>query len=155
MTLARAVAGKSIRSAMENNIPKIGAGAVIIKDGMTLLAKRKGSHGNGTWGSMGGHVEFGESPIETVKREAREELGVEIGNLQFATLTNMLKEGKHYLDISFTAEIISGEPTIQEPERIEAIGWYAIDNLPSPLFEPVKVVFEALKTGKNYFEIGE
>lgn len=133
--------------------PQLGAGVVIIKNGKTLLAKRKGAHGSGMWGSMGGHIEFGESPVETVKREAREELGIEIGNINFAMCMNMLREGKHYLDVSFTAEIVSGEPKIQEPERIEAIEWFTLDNLPSPLFPPVEAVLEAVKTGKNYFEI--
>lgn len=140
---------------MKQKIPQVGAGVVIIEKGKTLLAKRKGSHGNGNWGSMGGHVEFGESPIEAVKREAKEELGIEIGNVKFAICLNMIKEGKHYLDISFTAEIVSGEPTIQEPDKIEAIGWYSLDDLPSPLFPPVAAVLEAIKTGKNYFEVKE
>lgn len=138
---------------MDTPSVKVGAGVVIIKDGKTLLAKRKGAHGAGMWGSMGGHVEFGESPMETCIREAREELGIEIGNLVFVTCMNLLREGKHYLDVSFTAELISGEPTIQEPERIEEIGWYPLDDLPVPLFEPVRAVLEALKTGEKYFEV--
>lgn len=138
---------------MEEQISKIGAGAVIIKDGMTLLAKRRGSHGSGMWGSMGGHVEFGESPIETVKREAKEELGIEIGNVQFAVCTDMIIGGKHFLDVSFTAEIISGEPKNQEPEKIETLGWYSLDDLPSPLFPPIENVFKAIKTGQKYFEV--
>lgn len=140
---------------MENLFPKVGAGVVIIKDGMTLLAKRKGAHAAGSWGSLGGHVEYGESPIEACRREAREELGIEIGEIKFATCTNMIKDGKHYVDVSFTAEIISGEPAIQEPDRIEEIGWYPLDDLPEPLFEPVRIVLEALKTGQQYFETRE
>lgn len=140
---------------MPEQIPKFGAGVVIIRDGMTLLAKRKGSHGEGMWGSMGGHVEFGESPQAAVAREAREELGIEIGNMQFAACMNMIREGKHYLDVSFTAEIISGEPSVQEPEHIETIGWFALDDLPSPLFPPVAAVLNALRTGKNYFEVDD
>lgn len=138
---------------MEHVLPKVGAGVVIIKDGMTLLAKRKGAHGAGTWGSMGGHVEFGETPIEAVQREAKEELGIEIGNVQFASCMNLLRDGKHYVDVSFIAEIISGDPTIQEPDRIEEIGWYPLEQLPSPLFEPVRIVLEAIKTGDRYFEV--
>jgi 8-oxo-dGTP diphosphatase len=140
---------------MKQQNPKVGAGVVIIKNGKTLLAKRKGKHGSGMWGSMGGHVEFGESPIEAVQREAREELGIEIGNIEFAMCMNMIREGKHYLDISFTAEIINGEPTIQEPDRIESIGWYSLDELPNPLFPPVQAVLEAMKTGKFYYEVTE
>lgn len=139
---------------MEFPFPKVSAGAVIINNGMTLLAQRKGAHGAGTWGSMGGHVKFGESPKEAAKREAMEELGIEIGHLEFAACLHMVKDGKHYLDVSFTAEIISGEPAIRESDRIAAIGWYPIDHLPEPLFEPVRVVLESLKTGKRYFEVG-
>lgn len=134
---------------------KVGAGVVIIKDGKTLLAKRKGSHAEGTWGSLGGHVEFGESPIEAVKREAREELGIELKNVTFASCTNMMKYGTQYLDVSFTAEIASGEPRICDAERIESIGWYPLDQLPEPLFEPVRVVLDAIKSGKVYFESKE
>jgi 8-oxo-dGTP diphosphatase len=140
---------------MENRLPKVGAGVVILKDGMTLLAKRKGAHGSGMWGSMGGHVEFGETPAEAVKREAMEELGIEIGNITFVACTNLFKEGAHYVDVSFTAELVAGEPFIQEPDRIEEIGWYPLGALPQPLFEPVRIVLEALQTGKKYFEVNE
>lgn len=134
---------------------KVGAGVVIFKDGKTLLAKRKGSHGAGSWGSMGGHVEFGETPADAVRREAREELGIEIGNLQFVSCTNLLKQGKHYVDVSFVADLISGEPRICEPDRIETIEWFTLEALPDPLFEPVRVVLNALKTGQAYFEVKE
>lgn len=106
------------------------------------------------WGSMGGHVEFGETPIEAVKREAKEELDIEIGDLKFLTCTNLIKGEKHYLDIMFTAELVSGVPTIMEPDKIETIGWYPLDQLPSPLFEPIKIALEAVRTGQSYFEIG-
>jgi len=140
---------------MSSKDTKVGAGAVIIKNGMTLLAKRKGSHSEGMWGSMGGHVEFGETPMETVKREAKEELGIEIGNIKFAICMsiNMEKDQRQYLDVSFTAELISGEPEIKEPDKIEEIRWFPLDKLPSPLFEPVKLVLESLKTGERYFEV--
>ncbi len=137
---------------MSDETIKVGAGVVIIKDGKTLLAKRKGAHAAGCYGSLGGHVEFGESPVECVKREALEELGIEIGNIKFVSCVNMVKYGKHYVDLSFTAEILSGEPTVMEPERIECIGWFPVDDLPEPLFEPVRAVFEALKNGVAYSE---
>ncbi len=140
---------------MENLFPKVGAGVVIIRDGKTLLARRKGAHAAGAWGSLGGHVEFGESPMEACRREAREELGIEIGNIRFAACMNMICEGKHYVDVSFTAEIVSGEPAVMDSDRISEIGWYPLDDLPEPLFEPVRVVLDALKTGQQYFETWE
>ncbi len=133
----------------------VGAGVVIIKDHKTLLVKRRSSHAHGHYGSLGGHVEYGESPVEAVKREAQEELGITLKNIQFASCLNMIKYGKHYIDISFVAEIESGIPRICEPDKVESIGWYDLDNLPTPLFEPVKIVLEALKTKKAYYEVRE
>ena len=134
---------------------KVGVGAVIIKDGLTLLAKRKGSHGEGCYGTVGGHMEFGETAEEALKRETMEELGIEIGNIKFASCANMRKYGKHYIDISFVAEHIGGEPTIMEPHKIESIGWFPLDDLPSPLFHPVEVVLNAIRTGETFFEVSD
>lgn len=138
---------------MNEPVIKVGVEVVILKDGKTLLAKRKGSHAEGSYGSCSGHVEFGESPVEAAKREAMEELGIEIGNVEFASCTNLHKDGKQYIDVSFTAEIVSGEPRICEPDRVESLDWYDLESLPEPLFEPVAIVLEAVKTGKRYFEV--
>jgi len=138
-----------------DNIIQVGAGAVIIKDNQTLLAKRSGAHGEHSYGSFGGHVELGETPIQATIREAREKLGIEIGNLQFVSCTSFIKYGQHYIDISFVADLISGTPTIKEIDRVTSVDWYPLDNLPSPLFEPVRIALEAYKTGKRYFEIRE
>jgi len=140
---------------MDQPCAKVGAGVVIIKDGKTLLAKRKGAHAEGCWGSFGGHVEFGESPMEAVKREAMEELGIEIGNIRFVSCLNMVKYDRHYVDISFSADIISGEPRILEPDRMEEIGWFDLEALPSPLFEPVRIILDAIKSGQPYHEVNE
>jgi 8-oxo-dGTP diphosphatase len=134
---------------------QVGAGVIIVHEGKTLLAKRKGSHGEGAWGSLGGHVEFGESPVDAVKREALEELGIEIGNIRFVVCTNLVKYGKHYVDLTFLADIVSGEPRIVESDRIEYLEWFPVDELPDPLFEPVRIAFEAMKTGQSFFDIKE
>ena len=137
-----------------NNI-KVGAGLLIIKEGKVLMTKRKSELGNGEYGTVGGHVEFGEHPMAAAAREAKEELRIEVGSMKFLDCASVIKYGKHYIDISFTAEIISGIPEILEPEKIESVGWYSLDALPSPIFEPVKKIIEAYKTKNNYFEMKE
>jgi 8-oxo-dGTP diphosphatase len=49
------------------------ASAVIFEDGKLLLVRDP----HGFWSGVGGFVEAGESPHETIVREVREELGVE------------------------------------------------------------------------------
>jgi len=53
--------------------------AIIEKDGEILLTKRlDGVHREGKWEFPGGKVNIGENPRETIKREIREELGIDI-----------------------------------------------------------------------------
>lgn len=138
---------------MADKIPKVGIGALVLKNGKVLLGKRKGSHGAGEYGFPGGHLDFGESYEEGVRRECREEAGIEIENIRFLCLSSVRQyKDKHYVDIGFVADWKSGEAKVLEPEKCEFWAWYDLDNLPSPLFGNEKLYFESLKTGKNFFD---
>ena len=133
--------------------PKVGVGVLVLKDNTALLTKRKGVHGAGEWAFPGGHLEYWESIEECAKRECREEAGIEIKDIKFIRLYNSKKYGKkHYVDIGLIAEWESGEPQLLEPHRTTGWDWYNLDNLPKPLFEMCKKTFEALKSGKNFFD---
>ena len=134
--------------------PKVGVGVLILRkkqDGNTqlLMMKRKSKLGSSTWGKRGGHLEFGESPEQCIKREIKEEYGIEIKNIKFLCVCNIVKYEKHYVDIGFTAET-DEEPKIMEPEKFEEIGWFFLDALPEPLFEAVRLYLISYKTGKVY-----
>lgn len=68
---------------MAINIFRVTA-AVIEKDGKILIAKRRiGDRHGGRWEFPGGKIDAGETPEECLKRELKEELGIEaeIGEL--------------------------------------------------------------------------
>lgn len=132
--------------------PKTGVAVMIMKDGKVLLAKRKNSHGGGTYAFPGGKVEWWESINDCAKREVMEEAGIEIENIRFLRLLNFKFYDKHFTDIGLLVDWKNGEPKVMEPNRSEEWGWYDLNNLPEPLFESVKSCFEAYKTGKNYFD---
>lgn len=136
---------------MENKIPKIGVGVIIIKDNKVLLGKRKNAHGDGTWSFPGGHLEFSEQVEECARREVREETGLEIDNLKLATFTNdiFIKEKKHYVTLYVIGEYFEGKPKIIEPDKCERWEWFEWGRLPQPLFLPVK---NLLKTKFNPFK---
>lgn len=139
---------------MEQQRPKVGVGVFILKDGKLLLGKRlsKDSHGDGEYCGPGGHMEFGETLEECAVRETREEVGIEIENVRFLCMTNILAwKGKHYIDIGMVADWKSGEPVVTEPDVRADWGWYDMDKLPSPMFANEPIYIEAYKTHKHYF----
>ena len=123
---------------MSENLPKIGVGTFVFRDGKFLMQKRQGAHGEGTWSIPGGHLEYGEAPEQTSVREVLEETGCEIENVRFAAATNdyFADEGKHYVTWWTMSDWKSGEPYITEPDKCSEQMWTDFDNLPIPLFLP-------------------
>ena len=133
---------------------RVGVGVMILKDGKVLLGKRKGSHGAGEYAWPGGHLEYMESVVACAERETMEETGMEICNVRFLRLLNMTAYApKHYVDIGLVADWKSGEPMVMETNKVESWEWFDPENLPSPLFYPLPTYFEALKSGKNFWDV--
>lgn len=133
----------------------VGCGALIVNDkNETLLLKRgkKSRNQAGYWSKPGGTVEFGEKIEDAVRREIKEEFGVEIKLIKFLGFTNhIIKEEKqHWLSISYLAKIIKGEPKNMEPHKHDEIGWFSFDNLPEKLTQTTgEVIKEYLKANKR------
>ena len=127
------------------NRPKIGIGVFIFKDGKFLMAKRMGSHGEGSWSVPGGHLEFGESFEDTAQREVLEETSLRIKNLRFGAVTNdyFKDEGKHYVTIWMLSDYESGEAKILEPNKCTDQKWVDFETLPAPLFLPWKQLLDS------------
>jgi 8-oxo-dGTP diphosphatase len=116
----------------------VGCGALLIDAaGKILLLQRGPASRNeaGCWARPGGAVEFGETVADAVRREVREELGVEIELLDNLGWTEQFlpEAGQHWVSVGFCARIVSGKPRIREPEKTAAFGWFAPDELPAPL----------------------
>ena len=107
-------------------MPKVGVGVVFVRDNRVFLAKRHGSHGEDTWASAGGHLELGESLEECARREAAEELGLTVGDLQFLCVSNIIAYCKHYVDVEFLGDIGQQEPRLAEPEGFTECGWFPL-----------------------------
>jgi 8-oxo-dGTP diphosphatase len=113
-----------------------------------LLIHRHGAHGQGTWSTPGGHLEFGETPEDCAIREGFEETGIQILRVRFRGLTNdyFESEGRHYITIWFEAVKTRGDASLAAPEEMTEIAWFGWDALPQPLFLPLQNLLE----GKCY-----
>ena len=102
--------------------PKVGVGVLIFKDKKILLGKREGAHAANVYAGPGGHLEHLESFVDCIKRETREEAGIEIKNVRFSCLSNLKTYApKHYVDIGMVAEWESGEPQLLYPDKSEIL----------------------------------
>ncbi|HKQ98328.1 MAG TPA: NUDIX domain-containing protein [Candidatus Polarisedimenticolia bacterium] len=130
------------------NHPSVGLGVIVTRGGEVLLVRRRNVHGDGTWSTPGGHIDFGETPEECAAREVFEETGVTIADIAFRAMTSDVfhAQGRHYVTLWFDARHVSGEGIVEAPEEIAEVGWFTWNALPAPLF----LCFENLLAGRCY-----
>jgi len=94
--------------------PKVGADAAIFDAQERLLVERRSD--DGCWGLIAGWVEPGESPAETVVREAHEETGLQIAVLQLVDVIARpasVEYGPHAMvAVLYLCEVVGGEPAL-------------------------------------------
>ncbi len=131
-------------------VPRVGVGVLIQRGDRVLLVRRSGPHGGGTWSTPGGHLDTGETPDQCAIRETAEETGVRLASATFYGLTNDIfpESGAHYITIWMRGEIAadSGDAIINAPDELDAVGWFAWDDLPGPLF----LSLQNLLAGRGY-----
>ncbi len=116
----------------------VGVGAVIVDPkGRLFLAQRgpEAQNERGLWEFPGGAVEFGERLAEALRREMREEFGIEIavGDLLDVVDHVLPLERQHWVSPTYICTIVSGAPTIREPGKCAALGWFLPEAVPAAL----------------------
>ncbi|NJM96539.1 MAG: NAD(+) diphosphatase [Phormidesmis sp. RL_2_1] len=100
---------------------------MLISKGEEILLARAPRFRDGMYSVLAGFVEPGESLEETVTREVREEVSIEIQNIRY--FGSQPWPFPNSLMVGFTAEYASGILT-PEPSEIEDVAWFTKDNLP-------------------------
>ena len=106
---------------------------ILITHGTKLLLARKAAFPAGRFSALAGFVEPGETLEDTVIRETREEVGVEVKNIRY--FGSQPWPFPHSLMIAFTAEYAGGELRPDGVE-IEECYWFdagALPKLPPPI----------------------
>ena len=121
-------------------MPATGCG--IIKDNKILLQKRTD---NNKWAIHGGSLELGETFLDCVKREVREELGIDIVDPVF--IGTYSGEDMHYfypnkdevyiVSAVYLVTKYNGVINIDYNE-VKEVKWFDIDSLPENIHDPDK-----------------
>lgn len=112
------------------NAPRlIGGVAVIEKDGKHFLIKQSSDkpHG-GQWRHVGGKFKLHEDPINGLKREIREEVGLEVEVIDEKPFMIMKSDYEPGNFGFFKAEVKGGELRMDEKE-VEDVGWFSVEEI--------------------------
>jgi 8-oxo-dGTP diphosphatase len=114
----------------------VGVGAFILNDKnellMVLRAKDSGIE-PGTWMIPGGKVDFNEKMEDTVKREIKEEIGVDLDVVEAIKTNDHILPDQHWVTTTFLCRIKSGEPKLMELHKHDDLKWFPLDKMPENL----------------------
>ena len=135
----------------------------LIKDERVLLMRRAGTgYKDGEWGLPAGHFDGDEAGTMAMVREAREEIGIKIDPAKLKLVHLMHRNGldggdgkeNERIDLFFTLQEWTGEPTNCEPHKCDALQWFPLDALPAKTIDYMREALESYRDGIIYSERG-
>lgn len=105
--------------------PRPVAGTIPVRDGKILLGRRDIEPRRGFWVFPGGFMDVGESAEEAAKRETREEMHLEVTNLELLGVYTRIEQG--VVVIVYEAEAV-GEAEVGH--ETSEIAWFAAHEIP-------------------------
>ncbi len=115
--------------------PLVGVGAIILRRGRILMAQRGKEPLKGSWSLPGGLVELGESLADAVRREVREETGLEIRPAGILEVFERIMRDPagapeyHYVLIDYVCRVTGG--LLRAGDDVCAVEWFRLRDLPS------------------------
>lgn len=128
---------------------------ILEREGKILLMRRfQTGYQDGNYGLPAGHVDEGEYPAETMVREAKEEIGINLAPEDLVCV-HVAYELPHdatgnRVDFYFAAKNWSGEPVIIEPHKCDALRWASLEELPENVIPKVRLALEAIHGGRMF-----
>ena len=113
--------------------PLVGVGAVIVREGRVLLARRGHAPLLGEWSLPGGVLECGETLREATCREAREETGLLVDVVDMLGVFERIvpsDDGRvryHYVLIDFLCRPVGGD--LKAGSDAAEVGWFTREEL--------------------------
>jgi ADP-ribose pyrophosphatase YjhB (NUDIX family) len=114
-----------------NAIP--GVQGILERDGRVLLARRAHDPRKGHWDIPGGFVDEAEHPLDALRREFREETGLDVEPAGFLRIDIEPYDHRHVFSVTWIVHA-GGEPVAADD--VEELRWFGPDELPEEMAFP-------------------
>jgi mutator protein MutT len=137
----------------------LGAAYVLLTKGNQVLLQRRSGDiwMSGYYSLPAGHTEDGEPFSQTLSREIKEEIGIELvfDATKIAHLSHRYSAPDYQIvDTFFVCTKWIGEPTICEPDKADELLWCNITTLPENTVPYIKTALQYIHEGLPYSEYG-
>jgi len=128
--------------------PVVTVGALIFDSRGHVLMVRTHKWSN-LWGIPGGKTKFGESSEAALRREIKEETGLEIDDIQFVLVQDCIRSREfyrvaHFVLLNYTCRCV-GDPDVRLNEEAQEFRWMKPEAaLKIELNEPTRILLEAV-----------
>lgn len=127
--------------------PRINPCAImLVVNGDQVLLARSARFKTGFFSCLAGFIEVGETPEQTVVREVKEEVGLEVENVRY--IKSQSWPFPSQLMLGFIADYKAGKIVV-EPEEIEEAQWYDVNSLPKVPSPAISVAGELIQSYVN------
>ena len=103
---------------------------LLVRNGRVLIGRRKIEPRKGYWDLPGGFLEEGEAPLDGLRREFREETGLDVEPVEWVGAYVDPYDAAFVLGLTWIVEA-DGEPV--GADHIEELAWFGPDELPEEM----------------------
>ena len=118
----------------------VGVGCMVIRNNKILLGLRDSDEGKDTWAIPGGHIEYGESPIDAAHRELLEEVGMVAEDAYQLSSFTSYNDNIPRVHILCRMLRVTGNKELVSVDGFSELQFFSRKNMPTNLFGPTKLL---------------
>jgi ADP-ribose pyrophosphatase YjhB (NUDIX family) len=113
--------------------PAPSVAVIIAQENQLMLAKRAFAPNQGSWDTLGGFLNGGETPDQTVIREVKEESGLDVAITEYlGAIPDVYGDtGIYTINFCYVVEVTGGTP--QPADDVAELKWFNLDQVPKNL----------------------